>query len=59
MTLKTGAKLGRFEILSPIGAGGMGEVYPAKESKLVKDSKLQQASLFLILKRFVKLNSQL
>ena len=27
MTLAAGSKLGPFEILSPLGAGGMGEVY--------------------------------
>ncbi len=34
MTLKTGTKLGPYEILSPLGAGGMGEVYLANDSKL-------------------------
>jgi hypothetical protein len=28
MTLPAGARLGPYEILSPLGAGGMGEVYP-------------------------------
>ena len=34
MTLATGTKLGPYEILSPLGAGGMGEVYLANDSKL-------------------------
>src|SRR5215472_8299661 len=34
MPLTAGTRLGPFEILSPIGAGGMGEVYKARDTRL-------------------------
>jgi len=37
MTLNAGTRLGPYEIVSPIGAGGMGEVYRAKDARLGRD----------------------
>jgi eukaryotic-like serine/threonine-protein kinase len=37
MTLTAGTRLGPYEILAPIGAGGMGEVYRARDIKLDRD----------------------
>jgi serine/threonine protein kinase len=36
MTIGPGTKLGRYEMRSQIGAGGMGEVYLAKATKLAR-----------------------
>jgi serine/threonine protein kinase len=37
MTLVTGTRLGPYEIITPIGAGGMGEVYRARDTKLNRE----------------------
>jgi serine/threonine protein kinase len=37
MSLAAGSKLGPYEILSPLGAGGMGEVFRARDTRLGRD----------------------
>src|SRR5579864_1220990 len=37
MTLPAGTRLGPYEILAPVGAGGMGEVYRARDPRLNRD----------------------
>jgi eukaryotic-like serine/threonine-protein kinase len=34
MPVAAGTRIGSFEIIAPIGAGGMGEVYRARDTKL-------------------------
>lgn len=37
MMLASGTQLGPYEIVAPLGAGGMGEVYRAKDMRLKRD----------------------
>ena len=37
MTLPSGTRLGPYEILAAIGAGGMGEVFRARDARLYRD----------------------
>jgi eukaryotic-like serine/threonine-protein kinase len=41
MGLAVGTRLGPYEILAPIGAGGLGEVYRAKDTKLKREVALK------------------
>ena len=41
MTLASGSKLGPYEVRSPLGAGGMGEVYRACDTTLGRDVALK------------------
>jgi serine/threonine protein kinase len=37
MTIQAGSRLGPYEVIKLIGAGGMGEVYRARDSRLHRD----------------------
>jgi eukaryotic-like serine/threonine-protein kinase len=44
MSLQAGARLGPYEIIGPIGAGGMGEVYRARDTRLNRDVAIKVLS---------------
>lgn len=37
MSLSAGSRLGPYEVISPLGAGGMGEVYKARDARLGRE----------------------
>jgi serine/threonine protein kinase len=48
MSLSAGERLGPYEVLAPIGKGGMGEVYRARDTRLQRDVAMKVLPLLPI-----------
>jgi eukaryotic-like serine/threonine-protein kinase len=48
MTLVAGSRLGPYEIVSPIGAGGMGEVYKGRDTRLERTVAIKVLASHLV-----------
>ena len=57
MKLTNGTRLGPYEILSAIGAGGMGEVYRAHDSRLGRDVAIKILPEHFVADQSVSLDS--
>ena len=44
MSIGAGSKIGPYEIVSPLGAGGMGEVYRARDARLDRKVAVEPSS---------------
>ena len=51
MSLTPGGRIGPYEILSPLGAGGMGEVYRARDARLNRDLAIKLLPRCLLRRR--------
>ena len=59
MTLSAGTKLGPYEIQSALGAGGMGEVCKARDTRLDLPQRIHRWSLASVQQRLVKTGGRL
>jgi serine/threonine protein kinase len=48
MTLPEGRLLGVYEIAAPLGAGGMGEVYRARDTRLGRDVSRKSGNIYVL-----------
>lgn len=55
MALTAGARLGPYEVVSPVGAGGMGEVYRARDTRLERTVAIKVLSAALTASAEVKM----